>query len=59
MLMMLTMRTFCALADVDLGLARAADARDGALWALAFLDLGLARAADADDARDAHSLGPS
>ena len=57
--MMLAMRTLWALADIDLGLAGAADARDRALWALAFLDLGLTRAADAHDARDAHSLGPS
>ena len=57
--MMLAMRTLWALADVDLGLAGAADARDARSLGSGFPDLGLARAADAHDARDAHSLGPS
>ena len=54
MLIMRVMRTLWVLADVDLGLARAADAPFG----LAGVDLGLDSAAHGHDARDAHSLGP-
>ena len=59
MLMMLVMRTLWALADVDLSLTGAADAREARFLGPAGIDLGLERAADDHDAREAHSLDPA